>query len=146
MNCAGCGSFRANKVQRDRPPGRGDQKTEAFLIRSVLNRVFQTVGGINREHILQIFLRNTTSGCFNLRLIGSQDDTSFFIIGGVFIKLQIDATGGDETSDFFEIKKGAAARGARNPEKVAGAAYWRTAKSKFAGKKNPFRALRDKSK
>ena len=46
---------------------------------------------------------------------------------------------------FDKIKKGAAKRGARNPEKVAGAAYWRTAKSKFAGKKNPFRALRDKS-
>ena len=47
---------------------------------------------------------------------------------------------------FNKIKKGAAARGARNPEKVAGAAYWRTAKAKFADrKKNPFRALRDKS-
>ena len=34
-------------------------------------------------------------------------------------------------STFGRIKAGAARRGARNPGKVAGAAYWRTAKAKF---------------
>ena len=36
-----------------------------------------------------------------------------------------------KSSTFSKIKRSAAARGARNPDKVAGAAYWRTAKAKF---------------
>lgn len=39
-----------------------------------------------------------------------------------------------EPSTFQEIKKKAAARGARSSEDVAGAAYWKTAKAKFKEK------------
>ena len=35
-------------------------------------------------------------------------------------------------STFSKIESKAAASGARNPEAVAGAAYWNTAKAKFA--------------
>lgn len=36
-----------------------------------------------------------------------------------------------EPSTFEEIKQKAAAGGARSPEAVAGAAYWKTAKAKY---------------
>jgi hypothetical protein len=36
---------------------------------------------------------------------------------------------------FEQIKRKAAASGARNPEAVAGAAYWETAKAKFRKRK-----------
>ena len=36
-----------------------------------------------------------------------------------------------EPSTFAEIKESAARGGATNPEAVAGAAYWRTAKAKY---------------
>lgn len=35
------------------------------------------------------------------------------------------------TSTFARIKSSAASRGYRNPQAVAGAAYWKTAKAKF---------------
>jgi hypothetical protein len=37
-------------------------------------------------------------------------------------------------STFKSIEKKAAASGADNPEKVAGAAYWKTARAKFANR------------
>lgn len=40
-------------------------------------------------------------------------------------------------STFAKIKRGAAAGGADDPEKVAGAAYWKTARKKYSG----FRSL-----
>ena len=38
-------------------------------------------------------------------------------------------------STFSKIKAKASATGAKNPEEVAGAAYWKTAKAKFAERK-----------
>jgi hypothetical protein len=38
-------------------------------------------------------------------------------------------------STFEKIKRSAAARGAKNPAAVAGAAYWSAAKARAAGKK-----------
>ena len=35
-------------------------------------------------------------------------------------------------STFARIERSASARGARDPEKVAGAAYWKTAKAKYS--------------
>ena len=39
-----------------------------------------------------------------------------------------------KSSTFKSIEKKAAASGADNPEKVAGAAYWKTARAKFANR------------
>lgn len=38
-------------------------------------------------------------------------------------------------STFKDIERKAAKRGASDPKAVAGAAYWRTAEAKYAGKK-----------
>lgn len=47
-------------------------------------------------------------------------------------------------STFAAIKRRAAARGATDPTKVAGAAYWTTAKAKFRQKSAPLSSLRGK--